>query len=206
MIFGAKSEKLAVLDPTQIVLDIGGLSEVPTAANDDAAEDEDRQGRRRRPASRNLGALPKHLPRCEEVIEPESTICSCCGLPLHRIGEDVSEARDIIPALLRVIRTFGYACRACEANVVQAPARPRVMDGAMATTALVAQMWSSASSPGIFLSMASRRSSPVTASTSIGNARRLGRTGMTAVTVRCGGTRRIGMSNAAAPRPKPTFR
>ncbi|MDN2584398.1 IS66 family transposase, partial [Aquibium sp. ELW1220] len=33
-----------------------------------------------------------------------------------------------------------YACRACEANVVQATARPRVMDGGMATTALVAHV------------------------------------------------------------------
>ncbi|MER9275556.1 IS66 family transposase [Mesorhizobium sp. M0643] len=142
MIFGAKSEKLAVLDPTQIALDLGDLCEVPVAANDDAAEDKDRPRRKHRSASRNMGALPKHLPRCEEVIEPQSTVCSCCGLPLHRIGEDVSEALDIVPALLRVIRTIRpkYACRACEAHVVQAPARARVMDGGMATTALVAHV------------------------------------------------------------------
>lgn len=142
MIFGAKSEKLATLDPAQTVLDLGDLSEVPAAANDDVAEDEDRPRRRRQPASRNMGALPKHLPRCEEVIEPQSTICSCCGLHLHRIGEDSSEALDIVPALLRVLRTTRpkYACRACEANVVQASARPRVMDGGMATTALVAHV------------------------------------------------------------------
>lgn len=42
MIFGAKSEKLAVFDPTQIALDLGDLCEVPVAANDDAAEDKDR--------------------------------------------------------------------------------------------------------------------------------------------------------------------
>lgn len=142
MIFGAKSEKMAVLDPTQIALDLGDLCEVPAAANDDAVEDEDRPRRKHRSASRNIGALPKHLPRCEDVIEPQSTICSCCGLPLHRIGEDVSEALDIVPALLRVIRTIRpkYACRACEAHVVQAPARARVMDGGMATTALVAHV------------------------------------------------------------------
>lgn len=142
MIFGVKSEKLAVFDPTQIALDLGDLCEVPVAANDDAAEDKDRPRRKHRSASRNMGALPKHLPRCEEVIEPQSTVCSCCGLPLHRIGEDVSEALDIVPALLRVIRTIRpkYACRACEAHVVQAPARARVMDGGMATTALVAHV------------------------------------------------------------------
>ena len=84
----------------------------------------------------------RHLVRCEEVIEPESTICSCCGHRLERIGEDVSEALDMVPALLRVIRTIRpkYACRACTAHVVQAPARSRVMDGGMATTALVAHV------------------------------------------------------------------
>lgn len=114
-----------------------------------------------------MGALPKHLPRCEEVIEPESTVCSCCGLPVHRIGEDVSEALDIVPALLRVIRTIRpkYACRACEAHVVQAPARARVMDGGMATTALVAHVVVSKFAWHL-LSIVSRRSSRVTASIS----------------------------------------
>lgn len=41
--------------------------------------------------------------------------------------------------MIRTIRPK-YACRACEANVVQAPARRRVMDGGMATTALVAHV------------------------------------------------------------------
>ncbi len=41
--------------------------------------------------------------------------------------------------MIRTIRPK-YACRACEAHVVQAPARPRVMDGGMATTALVAHV------------------------------------------------------------------
>lgn len=36
MIFGAKSEKLATLDPTQTALDLGDLADVPAAANDDA--------------------------------------------------------------------------------------------------------------------------------------------------------------------------
>lgn len=46
------------------------------------------------------------LLRSQELIEPESTNCYCCGLPLHRIGEDVSDALDTVPALLRVIRTI----------------------------------------------------------------------------------------------------
>ena len=54
--------------------------------------------RPRRPALRNIGALPKHLPRCEEVIEPETTVCPCCSGALHRIGEETREALDVVPA------------------------------------------------------------------------------------------------------------
>jgi hypothetical protein len=58
---------------------------------------------RRKPV-RNIGALPKHLPRCEVVIEPESKTCPCCQGTLHPIGEDVTEQLDVIPAILQVRR------------------------------------------------------------------------------------------------------
>lgn len=133
LIFGPKSEKLATIDQMQSVLDLGDLSDVPVAANDDAAPEGDAKRRKCRSASRNIGALPKHLPRCEDVIEPESTACPCCSLQRHRIGEDIFEALDVVPAILRVIRTIRpkYACRSCESAIVQAPARPRVTTGGM---------------------------------------------------------------------------
>ena len=57
-----------------------------------------------KPRNTNRGSLPKHLPRIEEVIEPDSTICGCGG-ERHVIGEDISERLDIIPAQFRVIVT-----------------------------------------------------------------------------------------------------
>ena len=55
--------------------------------------------------NRNRGHLPNHLPRIERVIEPESTLCPCgCGR-MARIGEDVSERLDVVPAQLRVLVT-----------------------------------------------------------------------------------------------------
>ncbi|MEB3422104.1 IS66 family transposase [Salipiger marinus] len=146
MIFGASSEKLATLDPTQIALDLGDLSEVPAAANDDAPTTAEAQGApktaTRRAAARNMGALPPHLPRVEVVIEPDHAGCTCCGDLRVRIGEDVSEALDVVPARLRVIRTIRpkYACRHCQEHVVQAPAPARVMSGGMVSTALVAHV------------------------------------------------------------------
>src|SRR5919106_1773335 len=53
----------------------------------------------------NRGALPKHLPREDIVIEPDEQTCPCCGGTLHRIGEDVPERVDVVPAQFRGIVT-----------------------------------------------------------------------------------------------------
>ena len=74
------------------------------------------------------------------TIEPETTACPCCAGALHRIGEDFNDVVDRVPAVLRILRTIRpkYACRACEGAVVQAKARPRLIESGMASTALVA--------------------------------------------------------------------
>ena len=99
-------------------------------------------GKPRKKASRNIGALPKHLPRCEQVLEPDTTACPCCQGRLHKIGEDVSEVLDVIPAILRVLRTIRpkYACRGCTDGVVQAKVLPRLIESGMASTALVSHV------------------------------------------------------------------
>ena len=61
--------------------------------------------------TRKLGrkALPKELPR-EEIIHDlgeEEKQCSC-GSRLSRIGEEVSEKLDIVPAKIKVIRHIRY--------------------------------------------------------------------------------------------------
>ena len=56
---------------------------------------------------------------------------------MARIGEDRSERLDIVPAQFRVIVTIRpkYACRACSGRVVQAPAFPHLIEGALPTEA-----------------------------------------------------------------------
>lgn len=94
-----------------------------------------------KPRAANRGSLPAHLPRVEEVIEPERLICTC-GCGLHCIGEDVSERLDIIPAQFRVIvkRRPKYACRACTDGVTQAPAPARVIHAGLPTEATIAHV------------------------------------------------------------------
>lgn len=141
LIFGTRSERAVVICAEQLALGLGGEDAVaPTAANDDTAPGT--AGRKRAKARRNIGALPAHLPRHEQVIEPSSTLCPCCTAQMRRIGEDIAEALDRVPALLRVLRTIRpkYACRACEEAVVQAKAPARLIEGGMVTTALVAHI------------------------------------------------------------------
>jgi transposase len=90
----------------------------------------------------NRGHLPKHLPREEIIVEPETKACPCCAGALHVIGEDVSERLDKVPAKLRVIvmRRPKYACRSCTDGVVQAPAPNRLIEGGLPTEALVADV------------------------------------------------------------------
>jgi transposase len=139
-LYGPRSEKLSV-DAAQLPLDLDDMvfGEKPLAANDDVGQKPVRPHPPRPKATRNIGALPKHLPRYEVVIEPENKTCPCCGGSLHVIGEDVSEQLDVIPAVLEVkrIRRPRYGCRSCEGAVVRAKAPPRLVEKGMATTALV---------------------------------------------------------------------
>jgi transposase len=140
-LFGARSEKLTG-DAAQLLLALDDMSTAPREP-----EPEHPTGQpRARPASgkpaRNIGGLPKHLPREDVVIEPEANGCPCCQGALHRIGEDVSEMLDIVPAIIRVRRIHRprYGCRACEGAVVQAPAPARPIEGGLPTTALLAHV------------------------------------------------------------------
>jgi transposase len=129
----------------QLALELGNLETgvaPAAAANDDAPAAKPLGKPPRKKARRNIGALPKHLPRCEQVLEPEATACPCCQGQLHKIGEDVGEVLDVIPAILRVLRTVRpkYACRSCTDGVVQAKMLPRLIEGGMASTALVSHV------------------------------------------------------------------
>jgi transposase len=88
------------------------------------------------------GRLAAHLPRVEQVLLPESTVCPCCRGTMVEIGCDTAERLDVIPAQFRalVTRRPKFACRACPGVVVQAPAPARLVEGGMPTEAAVAHV------------------------------------------------------------------
>jgi transposase len=138
--FGRRAETLPE-DQMLLALEEVEQTEAGAAAATEAksAAEREKAARKRRA---NRGALPAHLPRIETVVDIDDKACPCCKGALHRIGEDVSERLDIVPAQFRVLvtRRPKYACRACEGAVVQAPAPARLIDGGLPTEATIAHV------------------------------------------------------------------
>ena len=144
-IFGRRSEKYSVEDDKQ-----GRLF---NEAEDilDKGEKEQREGNIkvasyvRRKGGRK--PLPADLPR-EEIIHDipeEEKVCSCCGAKLVRIGEEVSEKLEIIPAKIKVIRNIRpkYACNKCDScegkeAVKIAELKPQIIPKSIVTPGLLA--------------------------------------------------------------------
>jgi transposase len=93
---------------------------------------------RRRPKRQ---ALPGHLRRVEHRHEPEDTTCPTpgCGRQMVRVGEDVSEKLDIVPAEFFVHRHVHgkWACKCCQV-LVQEPVPAQIIDGSVPAWGLVA--------------------------------------------------------------------
>ena len=101
--FGRKSERLSE-DQLALVLEELETADAKTEAEDEK-KDEGQKRARAKKRRANRGALPAHLQRIEQIIEPENTLCPCCGKAMHVIGEEWSERLDKIPAVFRVIVT-----------------------------------------------------------------------------------------------------
>jgi transposase len=85
--------------------------------------------------------LPEQLRRVEHRHEPDSTTCPtpACGQTMVRIGEDVSERLDIVPAEFFVQRHIRgkWACRCCQI-LVQEPVAPQIIDKGLPSSGLLA--------------------------------------------------------------------
>jgi transposase len=116
MQFGRSSEKLDhQIEQLELLLE--DLEEGEAAARRAPVQP---RGERRQPVRR---PLPEHLPREEVVHDPGSICPGCGGTRFSRIGEDVTEVLEKIPARLKVIRHIRpkLSCRSCE-RILQAPA------------------------------------------------------------------------------------
>ena len=136
--FGTSSESLD--GTTQAVLFDAIVAD--TALEDRAAQDEVKPP----PAApRTKGqavrqALPATLPRIDRHHEVEATHCNC-GQALQRIGQEVSEQLDCVPAQFFVLRHIRgkYACACCQ-TIQAAPMPAQIIDKGIPAPGLLAQV------------------------------------------------------------------
>ena len=78
----------------------------------------------------------------ETELVPDLGPCDCGACRWDRIGEDVSERLDVVPARFRVLvtRRPRFACSACHEAVRQAPAPSRLIEAGLPTERLLAQV------------------------------------------------------------------
>jgi transposase len=123
--FGASSERSARLE--QLELALSELEE--TVAEADAARE---LRAARNPSGAAPGAatarkpgrrpLPAHLPRTR-IVYPAPAACPCCGGAVRKLGEEVTETLERLPARWFVVQHVRekVSCRRCEA-LAEAPA------------------------------------------------------------------------------------
>jgi transposase len=151
---GRRSEKL---DPAQLLLMLevmgaDGVDETAdlaaTAAADEALDRERDElvaarddAPRRQPVRRRPSRM---LPR--DVIQHELTeaerACGTCGAPMGKIGEDVSELLELVPAHFRVQEHHRakYACGRCKDAVKTAPGPDKLIEKGLAGPGLLAHV------------------------------------------------------------------
>ena len=121
ILYGAKSEKRPVAAPDQHHL-FDEAERVAEAAEPTSFEQVFVPAHARGRGGRK--PIPADLPRVEVVHDiPEADKVCACGHALTRMGEEVSEKLDIVPAKVQVLRHVRpkYAYRACEGTADDGP-------------------------------------------------------------------------------------
>ncbi len=137
MHFGRKSEKFH-RQIEQLELQLERLQAAAAQPTQPVEKPQPKAAPQRQRKSR---ALPGHLRREVHTHPPKETCCPECGGTLRKLGEDVSEMLEYIPASFFVIRHVRpkLSCARCSC-VVQAPAPPRPVDRGMAGPGLLAHV------------------------------------------------------------------
>jgi len=124
-VFGRKSEKLDVLSQGQQQLFSRELPELEHEPEIEVSSYTRGKRNGRKP-------LPKDLPRERVEYEPEEQNCSSCGAELEKIGEDITEELEYVPArfFIREHARIKKSCPQCKCGVSQGkrPAAAQVIE------------------------------------------------------------------------------
>jgi transposase len=140
-LFGKKSEKL---NPAQRLLFENLYDQVkakvegqrqPEAKKVEAVKNANHKGRK---------PLPADLPRKVIEIEPskEEKICSACNNEKQRIGQEVTEVLEYVPASFFVKQyvRYKYCCKICDPDISIGQLPPRAIDKGIAGEGLLAHI------------------------------------------------------------------
>jgi transposase len=134
MMFGRKSETVRrEIDQLELKLE-----ELETRQAEHATATTSDTPAKNKPTRR---PLPEHLPREVHTHLPDEVACTQCGGELRKLGEDVSEMLEYVPASFKVIRHVRpkLSCTKCDV-IVEAPAPSRPIDRGLAGPGLLAHV------------------------------------------------------------------
>lgn len=138
--FGRQTEKSETVQLTLFdEMDADEVTETVTPI-DDEKETVTYERAKRKHGGRNIdtSALPRE--RCVHDLSDAEKICAC-GTCMEKMGEDVSEQLEYVPAVLKVIEHVRpkYTCRACE-RIVSAPKPEQPIAKCMASASLITEV------------------------------------------------------------------
>jgi transposase len=134
MMFGTKSEKVT-REVEQLELK---LEELETRQSEGAATTSTVTYAKSKPMRR---PLPEHLPREVHTHLPDEDSCARCGGELRKLGEDVSEMLEYVPASFKVIRHIRPKMNCTKSDaIVEAPAPSRPIERGLAGPGLLAHV------------------------------------------------------------------
>lgn len=120
------------------------LAASPVAEEEPSEEEDDKETITYKRSKKKRPRLPDNLPREEVIIdlEEKDKVCVHDGAKLEKIGEEVSEKLEIIPAKVFVKKTirYKYACPCCDEGMKTAPAPKSLLPKTMASPSLIAYM------------------------------------------------------------------
>lgn len=129
-LLGPKADRLTPEPQDQmkdLIQDMEAETQRPAPDSDPVLDEETATRKKQRRRVRH--PLPVELETETITIAPELAPCPCCGKMPGRIGEEVTEEIDIVPARLIRRRTVRpkYACNCGGAGVAIAPLPPRLI-------------------------------------------------------------------------------
>jgi transposase len=140
---GSKSEQLSREQLALFAAELGMASPEAEEADDRDHDDEPPAGASPSGSGTPRGRkpLPRHLKRerIEHDLEDQEKHCAACDQDLRRIGEEVSERYEYLPAQMKVIEDacFTYAC-VCTVKTASKPPQP--IEKSTASASVLAQV------------------------------------------------------------------